>query len=243
MRSEIRLQLYSGQTCPRFKTHTPSRPRARVGQPLNRRARPVDACIELRHTPQTSTTQRQTMGTERVDIAIVGAGLAGLSTAVACHKVRPDARIKVYDRRKAPAGYASPPEDTTQNTTAATAEPAAVGDDQAGAVGGGVRLEMNGLKACAAISRDLAGRVVNVCEQGAAARHTRCALSEPAASPNAPGPQHCTRPALNAVSATECIRDCALPAHKLCLKLPGTCCAAVRVCRLCRRRCCDEPPA
>ncbi len=33
--------------------------------------------------------------TEAVDVAIVGGGLAGLATAVALHRVRPDARIKV----------------------------------------------------------------------------------------------------------------------------------------------------
>jgi hypothetical protein len=36
--------------------------------------------------------------TEKVDVAIAGAGLAGLATAVALHKVRPDAKIKVSVR-------------------------------------------------------------------------------------------------------------------------------------------------
>lgn len=31
----------------------------------------------------------------QIDVAIVGAGLAGLATAVALHRVRPDAKIKV----------------------------------------------------------------------------------------------------------------------------------------------------
>lgn len=129
------------------------------------------------------------MGTERVDIAIVGAGLAGLSTAVACHKVRPDAIIKVYERRKAPAGYARPPGDTPQNTTAA----ASVEDDEAVAVGGGVRLEMNGLKACAAISRDLAGRVVS---EGLYASKVLLHDTQGALRPCCIS--RCTRPAFNA---------------------------------------------
>lgn len=37
--------------------------------------------------------------TEAVDVAIVGGGLAGLATAVALHRVRPDARIKVCPAR------------------------------------------------------------------------------------------------------------------------------------------------
>jgi 2-polyprenyl-6-methoxyphenol hydroxylase-like FAD-dependent oxidoreductase len=127
----------------------------------------------------TNKPNSNTMGSteQRVDIAIVGAGLAGLSTAVACLKVRPDARIKVYERRKAPEWLASSP-----------SAAAAAADDEAVAVGGGVRLEMNGLNACAAISGDLAGRVVS---EGLYARKvllhdTQGACAFAAASHNAP---------------------------------------------------------
>lgn len=172
---------------------------------------------------------------EKVDVAIVGAGLAGLATAVALHKVRPDAIIKVceccsiscstavptpantawstmsqgcnmalagpcscdavmalacqqkhrqpvliftlqsvstcnllqvYERRKAPEGLQctqedanADPKDSTSKKDSSSAAPD-IDAEFISRLGGGVRLEMNGLKAVAAISRDLAAGVV-----------------------------------------------------------------------------------
>jgi hypothetical protein len=79
----------------------------------------------------------------------------------------------VYERRKAPAGYGSTPADAEAQDSAskksgkedkdaaAEAEAGAEEASQPAFLGGGVRLEMNGLKAVAAISRELAGRVVS----------------------------------------------------------------------------------
>lgn len=50
----------------------------------------ADSCVPL--PPHLMPTQ--------VDVAIVGGGLAGLATAVALHKVRPDAKIKVRQGTK-----------------------------------------------------------------------------------------------------------------------------------------------
>lgn len=136
------------------------------------------------------------MAADTVDVAIVGAGLAGLSTAAALHRVRPDARIKVgiattaaaagvhggpvpsmrhhaampvalhpsqvYERRKAPdslqptRGQDSADAKDRSNSNAASE----ASGEEACPQGGGVRLEMNGLKAAAAISRELAADVV-----------------------------------------------------------------------------------
>lgn len=79
--------------------------------------------------------------------------------------------LQVYERRKAPAGYDSTPADAeapdskkgSNDDNNAAAEAEAFGDEASltQILGGGVRLEMNGLKAIAAISRELAGRVVS----------------------------------------------------------------------------------
>lgn len=50
----------------------------------------------------------------QVDVAIVGAGLAGLATAVALHRVRPDAKIKVGHCRVQLGALIRPP--TTQTS-------------------------------------------------------------------------------------------------------------------------------
>lgn len=87
------------------------------------------------------------------------------------------ALLQVYERRKAPAGYnagldaSTDPQDSTSSSKDSKKESSKQADaladsiiDNAEAamrVGGGVRLEMNGLKAIAAISKDLAGRVVS----------------------------------------------------------------------------------
>jgi 2-polyprenyl-6-methoxyphenol hydroxylase-like FAD-dependent oxidoreductase len=82
---------------------------------------------------------------QHVDIAIVGAGLAGLASAAALHKVRPDAAIKVYERRPRPAADAP-----LSNGTGSTYISG----------GGGVRLETNGLRAAASISASLASQLL-----------------------------------------------------------------------------------
>lgn len=87
--------------------------------------------------------------------------------------------LQVYERRKAPPGFEAVLEsDTDQqgsnnskknsknsnkqaDTSTGNADQVTDLELGAGRVGGGVRLEMNGLKAIAAISRDLAGRVVS----------------------------------------------------------------------------------
>jgi hypothetical protein len=81
--------------------------------------------------------------------------------------------LQVYERRKAPAGYGSAPanaepQDSTNSKKDSKEDRNAAAeagtDDEAiqpAFLGGGVRLEMNGLKAIAAISRELAGRVVS----------------------------------------------------------------------------------
>ncbi len=71
---------------------------------------------------------------EECDIAVVGAGVAGLAAAVALRQVNPRWRIKVMDSRPAPAGK----------------------------YGGACRLQPNGLKAAAAISAPLASACVRL---------------------------------------------------------------------------------
>lgn len=121
--------------------------------------------------------------------------MAGLSAAVAAHRVLPHAKIKVsalthallghssrrcaltetlppclqvYERRAAPPNYTRAAESDNSNTSKQDVEPTTAAEAEApndsdlqAPLGGGVRIEMNGVKALAAISRSLAGSVVS----------------------------------------------------------------------------------
>lgn len=80
---------------------------------------------------------------------------------------------QVYERRKAPEGYPITPDnaepadstskkgDKKQETNDSSSQDAGGEEAPSSHLGGGVRVEMNGLKAIAAISRSLAAEVVS----------------------------------------------------------------------------------